>query len=277
MRLRATWTVFRFECGRTFNAQRLAAWLALALFPVGLLALMQSQGAALEKGVQAGLAMFVLVPELTCVMGLLLWAAPVVCSELEGRTWTYLAVSPAGKDSIMVGKYLAAIFWTILTAWISLSLAAIVVRPEKDALRLWCVLAGLIPMSCLAYGALYVFFGVLFLKRAMVAAVAYTFISEVLVSFIPAVINRITVQYHLRSLLVKWMLDEHQTVRFVRPPTIDGMSWKSLAEQLSTSGQLDSNVAPWQHVLMLVIYAVTLLALAMVMLKRRELVLADQT
>ena len=207
MRLRATWTVFRFECSRTFNAQRLAAWLALALFPVGLLALMQSQGAALEKGVQAGLAIFVLVPELTCVMGLLLWAAPVVCSELEGRTWTYLAVSPAGKDSIMVGKYLTAIFWTILAAWISLSLATVVVRPEKDALRLWCVLAGLIPLSCLAYGALYVFFGVLFLKRAMVAAVAYTFVSEVLVSFIPAVINRITVQYHLRSLLVKWMLD----------------------------------------------------------------------
>ena len=280
MRLRAAWTVFSFECSRTFRAPRLAAWLALALFPAGLLALMQSQGARLERGVQGGLALFLLVPELTCVLGLLLWAAPAVYSELEGKTWTYLAVSPAGKDSVLLGKFLTAVFWTALAAWLSLVLASAVLRPQQDPWRLRLVLAGLVPLSSAAYGALYLLFGVLFLKRAMVAAVAYTFISEVLVGMIPAVINRITVQYHLRSLLVKAMAGERLGQRLasgpLKPPAIDRMTWGDFAEQLSSSGQLDAGVASWQHLLMLGLYTTALVLIAVILLRRRELVLADK-
>jgi hypothetical protein len=42
----------------------------------------------------------------------------------------------------------------------------------------------------------------------MVFCVAYTAAVEVAVSFIPAVINRITVQYRLRSLFLSWLQPE---------------------------------------------------------------------
>ena len=38
----------------------------------------------------------------------------------------------------------------------------------------------------------------------MVVAVAYTLVFELLVSFVPALINTLTVQYRLRSLFVGW-------------------------------------------------------------------------
>ena len=41
-------------------------------------------------------------------------------------------------------------------------------------------------------------------RRAMLLAVAYTLIFELVISFVPAVINKFTVQYRLRALLVEW-------------------------------------------------------------------------
>ncbi len=38
----------------------------------------------------------------------------------------------------------------------------------------------------------------------MVLAVAYSLIFELVISFIPAVINKITVQYRLRALMIDW-------------------------------------------------------------------------
>ena len=52
--------------------------------------------------------------------------------------------------------------------------------------------------------AIYLLLGVLMPRRAMVLAVAYTLIFELMISFVPAVINKITVQYRLRSLAAEW-------------------------------------------------------------------------
>jgi ABC-type transport system involved in multi-copper enzyme maturation permease subunit len=258
MNLIALWKVFRFECGRTLTAPRLLTWLLLAGFPAGLLLLIQQQGGYLGRDERGGVALFVLIPEFVCIMGQLLWAAPVVYSELEGKTWTYLAVSPAGKASVLVGKYLTAVVWTALAAWFSLAMSLAIVRPESDALRLGVVLAALVPLSALAYGAVYLLLGVIFLRRAMVAAVAYTFISEVLISFVPALINQLTVQFHLRTLLVRWM------------------DWENRAESLRTGSQFFSTAPAWQHILALLVFAALFLFAAVLVLRRRELVSPDQ-
>ena len=205
MNPRAIWVVFRFEASRTMTPVRLAVAAALALFPAALLLLTKQQADFLDHQENAALALFILIPELLCVMSLLLSAAPAVYAELEGKTWTYLTISPSGKGSILLGKYFTAVVTTAVTAWISLGLCLAIVRPETDAWRLAAALAALIPLACAAYGSLFVLLGVVFLRPAMVAAVAYTFISEVLVAFIPAVINQLTVQFHLRNLLAKWL------------------------------------------------------------------------
>ena len=91
----------------------------------------------------------------------------------------------------------------------------------------------------------------------MVAAVAYTFISEVLVAFIPAVINQLTVQFHLRNLLAKWL------------------GGATIARILQNR-QFFSTAPPWQHVTLLLLGAGVVLLVAVLLLRRRELTLLDQ-
>ncbi len=66
-------------------------------------------------------------------------------------------------------------------------------------------MVALVSLASACYGALYALFGVVLHRRAMVIAVGYTLVFEFLVSLIPAVINRLTVQYRLRNLLFAWM------------------------------------------------------------------------
>jgi ABC-type transport system involved in multi-copper enzyme maturation permease subunit len=110
-------------------------------------------------------------------------------------------------------------------------------------------------LASLTYGALYMLLGVLFLRRALVVAVAYTFLMEFIVSFIPAVVHQITVQYHLRCLLAKWL------------------GWTRLPHHVGLDEQLFFSTAPaWHHVLVLLGMTAGLLSAAILVLRQRELV-----
>ncbi len=95
-------TVIRFEMRRTRTDARAATWLIMVLFPAGLLALYRLQARTepnfepLDERV-LGLVLYGLIPQVVCLLGLLLWVAPMLQAELEGRTWIYLAVRPGGK------------------------------------------------------------------------------------------------------------------------------------------------------------------------------------
>jgi ABC-type transport system involved in multi-copper enzyme maturation permease subunit len=249
-----TWTVFRFEIGRILTLPRLAIGAALAAFPPVLMAFMQQQGADWNRPYTGGVVLFTLIPEMVCLMGMLLWATPAVHAELEGKTWAYLAVRPAGKGPILLGKYLAAVAWTATLALLSLTLSVAVVRPIEGTLLAWFAVARLVVLSCFAYGAIFVLLGVLFLRRGMLAAVAYTVVFEVAVSFIPAVINQFTVQYHLRCLLIRWM------------------DWPAVPPSFRA---LFGNSPWWQHMLILLGITAAALCLAVAVLRQRELVRGD--
>jgi ABC-type transport system involved in multi-copper enzyme maturation permease subunit len=67
-----------------------------------------------------------LIPQVVCLLGLLLWATPNVHSELEGRTWIYLAVRPDGKAMVLLGKYLTAVAWSASACLLALTISVIV-------------------------------------------------------------------------------------------------------------------------------------------------------
>ena len=107
----------------------------------------------------------------------------------------------------------------------------------------------------MTYGAVYILIGVLFQRRSMVVAVAYTLIFEVLVGFVPAMINKLTIQFRLRSLYVKWLdVPLPQNRR-------DGIN---LSEFLS-------DAPTWHNVGILVLMTVAFLVTAAVALRLREL------
>lgn len=199
--------MFRFEWKRSRTVPRMAWWVVLTLLPPGLFLLIRlTAGLAPQEAREyvASIGTFALCPGVVSVMGVFLWATPAVTSELEGHSWVYLAVRPYGKTSLLVGKYLVALAWTIPAGLISSFLSLLILSPERFAYILvveW-VLVGL---SCIAYAAVFALIGVVFIKRTMVIAIAYIIFVEVILASVPAVVNTLTIQFRLRCLGVRWM------------------------------------------------------------------------
>jgi hypothetical protein len=114
----------------------------------------------------------------------------------------------------------------------------------------------LIGFSSIGYGALFVFIGTLFHRRAMVVAVAYTVISEFTVTLIPAVINQLTFAYHMRCLLIDWM-------GWTVPPDAKPLFF--------------GDEPAWQHILTMLGITTGLLIASGVVLHVREYITAEET
>ena len=99
--------------------------------------------------------------------------------------------------------------------------------------------------------------GTLFYKRAMVVGVAYTIVFEVAISLIPALINKLTVQYRLRALFVHWLEIPIEDSSMDLTPIFG-----------------DAN--PAGHLAILLIYTLVMLGAAMAVLRMMEFTSADE-
>ncbi len=195
--------VFLFEWRRALTVPRLLWWAVMAFFPVFIVTLVRFSPHPPPSREPWIIFLFGLIPMLISMLGTFLWTTPAVSAELERKSWIYLAVRPRGTTAVVLGKYCAAVTWVLPAAFVGLTISALIV-PLDETWRIWWTMARLVLLSCPAYAAIYLVLGVLFPKRSMVIAVAYTLLFELLVSFIPALVNSLTVQYRLRSLLVDW-------------------------------------------------------------------------
>jgi len=196
--------VFRNEWQQTFTAVRMTGWLMICGFPVVLAILVSQFGQLTADNTDTWGGILFFVCEIICLLQLLLWATPWLYSELEGKTWSYLAVRPGGKSAVLLGKYFAAATRTMLGTLAALSLALLIARPV-DGLKVFLVLGFIVAISSFSYAAVFVFLGAIFPKRAMVLAVSYCLVIELLISFVPAMINQVSIQFRLRSILFTWM------------------------------------------------------------------------
>ncbi len=247
--------VVRFEMRRTATPARLVCWAILALFPPAIVALTWVLGS--DGGTRDiwAVVLYTLVPSIVCVLALLLWAAPTIQSEVEGSTWMYLAVRPYGRSTVLLGKYLNAVCWTGLAALTGLTVSIAMIRPDRP-LELWSTLATIALLSTVSYAAVFTFLGVLIPKRAVVVCVAYTTLLELAVATVPAVINRFTVQYRLRSLMFHWV-------------ELDDPNTQQALARISDTGN------PLEHILILAGITIGLMVAAIVVLKHKVLVDRD--
>ncbi len=246
--LHATLQVVRFELLRTLRRGRIALWIALAGFPslLMLLVQLQSRGDVPEEAL--AVMSYVLVPQISCMLGLLLWATPVVGSEIEAQSWVYLTLRSQGRAAIVLGKYLVSVIWTStfgLVSAIGISLISLTSQPVQLALAI----STLVILSSFCYAALYTLIGVALFRRATVLAVVYSLIIEGAVSWVPATINKITVSYRLRTLLAEWI--ETDRIRQAFPAGF-------------------GEGPAWQHLLVLAFYAVILMTIATLIVRSRE-------
>ena len=198
--------VFRFELKRSFTIPRMAWWGILTLFPPALMILVRLTGGTPPSAEteMSATTVYILCAGVVCMMGVFLWATPAVTSELEGRSWVYLSVRPYGAYSVLLGKYLIAVAWTLPAGLIAATFSLLVLFP-KDLWHLLWVQWLLVACSCFSYASVFILIGVLFPKRTMAFAVFYAILFEVVLASIPAVVNMFTVQFRLRNLLVRWM------------------------------------------------------------------------
>ena len=204
--IRGVGAVFRFEWKRSFTVPRMAWWVLLTSFPPALLGLVRLTSGPPSSDSPDGtvIAIYVLCPGVVCMMGVFLWATPAITSELERRSWVYLAVRPHGALCVLIGKYLVAVTWTLPAGMTASALGLWILAPD-ELLRLMWIQWRLVALSCSAYAAAFTLIGVLFPKRTMVFGVFYALFFEVILAMIPAVVNTLTIQFRLRCLLVRWM------------------------------------------------------------------------
>lgn len=143
--------------------------------------------------------LFLLIPQVLTMLGMLLWATPIVHSELEAQTWVYAVCRPGARKAVLLGKYIVAVLWTFSAACLAVSLA-VPICGMANPIRTWVVLCILNFLSSMAYAALFVTIGTLIQKRSMVIAFLYSFFVEAILSTVPATVNQLTVSFRLRSI-----------------------------------------------------------------------------
>jgi ABC-type transport system involved in multi-copper enzyme maturation permease subunit len=253
--------VFLFEWKRSLTVPRMAWWLVLMGFPVFIIGLIRftidastpaSRSAIDEvpRGLWIGF-LFALGPMLVSMLGTMLWVTPALSSELERRSWVYLAVRPHGGRAVLIGKYLAAVTWVIPPVLLGLAIAVLISR-VAGGFQIWWTMARLVCLSTPAYAAVYLLLGTIMPRRGMVLAVGYSLMFELVISFVPAVINKLTVHHRLQALLLRWCeLDI--------PP-----------EFMSGAMTLIGNSPSWEHVVILLVYPPILLTASILILQASE-------
>lgn len=206
--------VFVYEWKRSLTLGRVGWWYAMAAFPVMITILIRTLGDfELHTDIEEqksiwSVTLYVLIPCVCVVLSVLLTAAPAVASELEQRSWVYLATRPNGIFWLLLGKFFVSVTWATTAAWVGTGFSVALCGMDEPR-RMWLSLSVLSLLAAAAYSAVYMLVGAVFPKRAMVFCMIYTVIVELVFASIPAVINRMTVQFRLRTLFVNWMpIDE---------------------------------------------------------------------
>jgi len=191
-----------FDFRRSLTISRLSVFVVLSLFPPAIVAIN-----VFGSGLDAAPVIIGVTVMMVGILAELLWATPIVHSELEGRTWQYLAVRPRGVVAVLLGKYMIAVLWTMAVCCTGLTLCVLLAKLANvpNAAQIWLVFLVLITLAAFAYAAIFALIGVIFHRRAMVFAMAYVIVLEIFVAQVPALINQLTIRHHLTALGVKWL------------------------------------------------------------------------
>lgn len=145
--------------------------------------------------------LFLLYAQAVCLLLALFYGTSVLGDELDGKTLTYLFTRPIPRWHFVVGKYLGIVTALIGPSLVSLLASWALLGAPGGVVFATAIVAGTVG-GLLAYVALFVLFGFLIPRRAMIVALLYAIFFELILSFVPALVNEFTITYYLRSLVV---------------------------------------------------------------------------
>ena len=263
-----------FELRRSMSIQRISVSAGLALFPPTMLTLLiigarisDDDGGKLMAESGQFLAVFLIA--LVLLLGLLLWATPNVYSELEGKSWLFVASRPSGRRSIFLGKFMASVLISSGICFTAVSLCVMVIHyfdatndATIDPLRTWIAMNFVFFLATLIYAALFSLIGVVFVKRAMVVGAGFLIGFDVFLASLPgALINRFTVRHHLQEIGIATM----------------GWFFPSPAGSEKEFRMIYGPPWPtWIHVTLILVATLVLLVIGTKVISSREYVTSDQ-
>ncbi len=251
-----------FELKRMWTFQRLGIFVVLSSFPP-LIVLFLLWGSLFLGETQTLNFLLLVIIFLVAIVGmlsLLLWAPTNIYSELEGKSWGFIASRPGGRISILFGKYLAAVIQSYAICQFALVGSfsiAVFGNAIRDPIVAYLVLSVLALLACICIGAVMSLIGVQFYRRAMVTAAAYLVGIELVVATIPAIVGKFTVRQHLQDLGLNWLSKE-----LPLKPTI----------YYNTFG----DYADWLNLLCLAAITIFSLSAAAYIIQRREYLIGDE-
>ena len=152
-----------------------------------------------EAELAAGLVLFALFTQFTCIIAGLFYGSSILSTELDWKTLTYLYTRPVSKSRIVLGKYLGIIAVLVPALVVSSALAWFGIGMPLGGAGL-VTLVLLVALATVAYTALFAAIGVLIPKRAIIVGLIWGGVFEWALTYVPALISQITVTYYLRGL-----------------------------------------------------------------------------
>lgn len=222
---RPTWLIYRMHLGTILGSRRTLTGIALVAIPP-LLAFLAAQLAPDRRTgeeIFAALSAFLLIQFIVPMLGVTLGVG-VIADEAEQRTITYPFTRPIPRAALFLGRWLATLTSVLIlvgASGLGLAVCASMREGAADPEVVTTVLgtallgAGIYSLGAAVIGSV--------AKRGLVIALGYAFAIEILMANIPGSSQKLTVQYHLRSIFVDpelrlWQrLDMTELTTFLEP------------------------------------------------------------
>ncbi len=162
------------------------------------------------------------------ILILALFFGTSICSEeLEGKTLTYLTTRPVPKSAIIVGKYAAYTFLTIIMTGVGLLFAFLILNMENllDFSLYMIFLRDLtvLTLGLICYTAFFTFIGT-FLKKSILFGLVFSFGWENVIQYFPGSTQRFAIVHYLKSLLPSPSSGQFSFLLFRLEPTPPGVA-----------------------------------------------------
>ncbi len=135
----------------------------------------------------------------------LFYGTALISEEVEGKTLTYLIVRPIPKPTIMLGKFLALIWISVVLVLptILFSYAILYVRtdmgPFLEDIGILGKDIGIVLLALLAYGSLFSLLGA-WLRHSILTGLVYAFGWEGIISYLPGFTRKLTITHYVQSI-----------------------------------------------------------------------------
>ncbi len=133
----------------------------------------------------------------------LLYGVSLFNDEINTKTITYLISRPVDRSELAIYKYIGYIFSALVIVLPPLVLTFLIIALKSgdigDHIGLLFNYAGVFILAIIGYGAIFMFFGILF-DHPMLISFVFMFVWEFTLASIPLIINQITLRHYLESI-----------------------------------------------------------------------------